>query len=82
MTHMIEINDSKNNLLTVELYTILDEIGDKGSALHWSIFYLWATGDLGDGKSIVDLEEQISKSKKTVFIFNNNALRKCPSKGL
>ena len=45
MTHMIEINDSKNNLLTVELYTILDEIGDKGSALHWSIFYLWATDD-------------------------------------
>ena len=62
MSHMIEIKDSKDGLLTVTLPMLLQEIGLRGENLHWSIFYLYATGDLGEDKSMVDFEESISNS--------------------
>lgn len=68
MVHMIEINDSKNGLLTVTLPMILEEISSSGEKLHWSIFYLYAIGDLGAGKSIMDLENEISDSDRGFFL--------------
>jgi hypothetical protein len=62
MAHMIEIADSHNGLLTVTLPMLLDEIGAEGANLNWSFLYLSATGDLGEGKSIVDFEDNISNS--------------------
>jgi hypothetical protein len=60
MPHMIEIRDSDHGLLAVTLPMLLSEIGLKGSNLHWSLFYLYATGNLGDDKSMVDFEDEIS----------------------
>lgn len=68
MAHMVEINDSKDGLLTVTLPMLLDEISPSGEKLHWSIFYLSATGDLGDDRSIVDFENEISDSDKGFFL--------------
>ncbi|MDO6708980.1 hypothetical protein [Photobacterium sp. 1_MG-2023] len=62
MTHMIEISDSSNGLLTVTLPMILNKIGVDGASLSWSLLYLSATGDLGEDKSIVDFEDSISDS--------------------
>lgn len=62
MAHMIEINDSHDGLLTVTLPMLLHQIGLYGANLNWSILYLSATGDLGEDKSIVDLEDNISSS--------------------
>lgn len=64
MAHIVEINDSKDGLLAVTLPMLLDEISSRGEKLHWSIFYLSATGDLGDDRSIVDFEDEISDSDK------------------
>ena len=62
MAHMIEINDSRDGVLSATLPMILNEIGEQGSNLHWSFLYLYATGDLGELGSIPDLEEKISNS--------------------
>lgn len=62
MAHMIEISDSCNGLLTVTLPMLLAELGMDGANLSWSILYLSATGDLGEGESIVDFEDYISNS--------------------
>lgn len=62
MAHMIEVSDSRNGLLTVTLPMLLNEVGAAGANLNWSLFYLSATGDLGEDKSIVDFEENISNS--------------------
>ncbi len=62
MAHMIEISDSQNGLLTVTLPMILNEIGAESINLTWSLLYLSATGNLGEDKSIVDFEDDISSS--------------------
>ena len=68
MTSTIEINDSKNGILSVELQDLLNEIGAKGETLNWALFYLYATGDLGDDKSMGDFEDEISDSKNGLLI--------------
>ena len=62
MAHMIEISDDCNGLLAVTLPMLLDEVGAEGANLNWSLLYLSATGNLGEGKSIVDFEDNISNS--------------------
>jgi len=62
MAHIIEINDAKNGVLVPALPKLIYEIGSKGNGLYWSIFYLYATGDIGENKSIVDFEEEIINS--------------------
>lgn len=61
-TKGIRILDKKNNVVSVELLDILQEIRG-GSSFHWSILYIYTTGDLGPGKSIPDLEKEIIESK-------------------
>lgn len=68
MAHMIEISDSYNGLLTVTLPMLLNEIGAEGANLSWSILYLSATGDLGEDKSMVDFEDNISSSPNGVCL--------------
>jgi len=60
MFYELKIFDIHNNI--VSLSDILNNF--KGEHLHWSLLYLWATGDLGEGKSIIDLEETIANSPK------------------
>jgi len=63
----IRILDKKNRIVSVELPDILMEIHD-GNLFYWSILYLYATGNLGEGKSITDLEQQILDSDKGLVI--------------
>jgi hypothetical protein len=65
---MIQISDSSNGLLTATLPMILNGIGADGAKLYWSLLYLSATGDLGDGKSIVDFEDDISASPNGFYL--------------
>lgn len=46
--------------LTVSLSDILNAI--EGSNYFWTLFYLEARGNVGEGKPIIDLEEQASDS--------------------
>lgn len=55
------------------LIDILKEI-HHGDLLHWSILNLYASGHLGEGKSIVDFENQILKSEKGFFISWNDLI--------
>lgn len=63
----VRILDKRNNVVSVELADILVEIQD-GSLCYWSILYLQATGDLGEGKSIPVFEKQIHDSENGFFI--------------
>jgi hypothetical protein len=40
----IRILDKKNNIISVELPEILEQIND-GDSFFWSVLYLYATGD-------------------------------------
>lgn len=66
-TNAIRILDEDDGYIYVTLYDILEEIRD-GDLLLWSILFLWATGDLGDGKSIVDFEKEISALENGLYI--------------
>lgn len=68
MNKLIDIEDSENGLLTVTLTTLLNQIGPIGERLHWSIFYLYATGDLGEGQCIVELEEKVSNLEQGLIL--------------
>jgi hypothetical protein len=63
----IRILDKINRVVCVELPDILKEI-QNGNFLHWSILYLYASGHLGEGKSIPTFIEQINESKRGFFI--------------
>lgn len=63
----IEISDSINNVISVTLPDILKEIHN-GNSFHWSILDLYASGNLGEGKSIVAFSDTIYKSEKGFFI--------------
>jgi hypothetical protein len=63
----IRILDKKDRLVTVELPDILKEIPN-GESFKWSILYLEASGDLGEGKSILDLEKEANKSQNGLLI--------------
>ncbi len=63
----IRISDKKNNIVSVELPDILIEISN-GNSLYWSVLYLYATGRLGENKSMPALEEQIKNSERGLCI--------------
>ena len=54
----IEISDSDDGLLTVELQDLLFALPEEAKHLWWSILDLEATGDLGPGKNMLDLEKR------------------------
>jgi hypothetical protein len=66
MPHTIDLYNDRSPDLT--LSKILAGIEPFGKDLSWSIFHLWATGDLGDGKSILELEKLISSSPRGYFV--------------
>ena len=66
-TKGIRILDHKNNLVCVELPDILKEIPN-GNLLHWSILYIDAEGNLGEGISLPAFQQQIRQSKNGIFI--------------
>jgi hypothetical protein len=60
---MIEIRDTDaQGVLAVELSTLLDFLAAEGPLLTWAILDLYATGDLGDDRSMLDLERQVAES--------------------
>ncbi len=63
----IRILDSEGDVVSVNLNDILDVI-DFGDSLHWSILFLWATGNLGEDKSMPLFERDIFKSENGLFI--------------
>ena len=63
----IRILDKKNNIISVELPEILEQIND-GDSFFWSVLYLYATGDLGEKQSIPFLEQQIKKSERGLLL--------------
>lgn len=68
----IRISDATDNVVSVTLIDILEEI-QKGNEFNWSILFLWAIGHLGMGKSVPGnsipvFEDLIRKSLKGFFI--------------
>jgi hypothetical protein len=68
MTYGIRILDKKNSIVIVDLPDILSEIQD-GDQYYWSILYLYAVGNLGEGKSIPEFEDQVRNSENG-FLLN------------
>jgi hypothetical protein len=66
MTYGIRILDRENRAVIVNLPDILCEI-QNDDQYHWSILELYATGDLGEGKSMPVFEDQILKSERGLF---------------
>ena len=63
MPGMIEIRDKDTQgVLVVELSDLLELLAAEGPLLAWAILDLYATGDLGDDRSMLDLERQIAES--------------------
>lgn len=42
--------------------------GLEGDSLKWSLLSLWATGDLGEGKSVPDLENTIAEAPRGLLL--------------
>jgi len=69
MAEMIEIKDKNaTGILAVELTHILDLLSPEGHNFSWVILDLEATGNLGDGKNILDLEQEIQQSPKGLLV--------------
>lgn len=66
-TKGIRILDKEDRVVSVDLIDILKEI-PHGESFHWSILFLDASGNLGEGKSIVEFSDFIKKSEKGFFI--------------
>ena len=63
MASIIEIKDrDAQGILAVDLPDLLDLLKPEGATLTWAILDLEATGDLGSGRGILDLEQKISRS--------------------
>jgi hypothetical protein len=62
MGRIIEIKKNSEGMLDVDLIDILNVIEPEGAALIWTLFDLEATGDLGDGNNILDLEQEVRES--------------------
>lgn len=67
MSSGIRIRDKDNSFVSIELRDILSLI-EKGGEFSWSILFLWATGDLGAGRSIPDFEEEVRLSKSGIHM--------------
>ena len=63
----IRILDKKNGIVSVNLSDVLEAV-PHGNIFHWSILFLYASGHLGEGKSIPAFEKQIYDSEKGFFI--------------
>jgi len=63
----IRISDSKGNILAPTLPDVLEAISD-GNFFYWSLLYLYASGDLGEDKSMLVFEKEIYDSEKGFFI--------------
>jgi len=63
----IRILDKKNRVVTTTIFDILDEIHD-GNLFYWSILFLRATGNLGEGLSIPIFQKQIRDSVNGLLI--------------
>ncbi len=63
----LHILNPRSGLEKINLSDILDEIKN-GDNYYWSILDLDASGDLGEGKSIPEFENKISKSERGFFI--------------
>lgn len=65
MARRIEIRQrSECGILSCELKDILPLIEEQRSRLVWSILELWAVGDLGDDRNMVEFEDQIRTEPK------------------
>lgn len=62
MGRIIEINRNTDGILDVDLIDILNVIEAEGDALSWTLYDLEATGDLGDGNKMLDLEQEVRDS--------------------
>lgn len=63
----IRIKDAENDIISVGLNDLL-KIIQNGELFNWSVLWLEASGDLGDDKSIVALEQYIDKSANGLYI--------------
>jgi len=66
MVFEAKIFDAGNGAAIPSLLDILS--GLEGDSLKWSLLSLWATGDLGEGKSIPDLENTIAESPRGILL--------------
>jgi hypothetical protein len=62
MGRIIEIKKNTEGILDVDLIDILNVIEPEGAILIWTLFDLEATGDLGHGNNILDLEQEVRES--------------------
>ena len=75
MASIIEIKDSDlQGVLAVDLLQLLDLLKEEGSKLTWAILDLEATGDLGNGRRILDMEQEI-RSSASGLVMTWDALR-------
>lgn len=59
MSGMIRIDDKDaDGFLGVHLPSLLDTLVDEGPRLTWVVQHLSTSGDLGSGKSVLDLEKE------------------------
>lgn len=58
----LKIFDNDDGFVYVKLQDIFEEIPN-GNQLYWSILFLDAVGNLGEGKSIVKLGDQVRESE-------------------
>jgi hypothetical protein len=69
MPSIIEIRDrDERGFLDVDLNQVLSHLRKEGPSLSWSILYLYAVGDLGEGFGMLDLEEKIQASPEGVTL--------------
>ena len=61
MSQGIRIRDLDGGFVNFDLAVLLKQFD--GSALHWSILELEATGDLGENKHLADVVNQVRTSK-------------------
>src|ERR1700733_7532591 len=62
-TKGIRILDKELKVVSVTLLDIIQEI-DYGNQIHWSILHLYASGSLGEGRTMLELQKQIRTSDK------------------
>jgi hypothetical protein len=66
-TKGIRISDDINNIISVDLKDILDEIPN-GELFFWSMLYFYGDGTLKNGKPIMVFEEEVNKSEKGLLL--------------
>ena len=62
-----DCSETNNDVVSVELHHILEEIYE-GAEFHWSILYLDSMGQLKNGRSISDFENEIEQSETGLWL--------------